>query len=126
MTIPSVTNWPSILQPARAERSPDGELTPPGVGAREKEVRQVRARDQEDEPDGALEHPERLLDVPDHVVLEVVDPEAMILRIGCMAGLRLRLPASEQPIEIDAGLLNRRPALQPSDEVEEVTAPPAR
>ena len=113
-------------EPARAERSADGELTTSGVGAGEKEVRQVRARDQENEPDGALEHPERLLDVPDDVVLEVVDPESMILRIGCMVGLRLRLPASEKTIEIHAGLLNRRPALQASDEVEKMTAPPAR
>ena len=59
-----------------AKRGPDGELALPRFGAGQKQVGQVRARDQEDERDRALQHPQRRLDTADQIVLRAC-------RAGC-------------------------------------------
>ena len=65
----------------RAECGPDGELTLTRFGARQQEVGEIGAGDEQHEPDRTLQHPQRLADAADHVVLQPVEPQPMILLV---------------------------------------------
>ena len=58
---------------AGAERGVNRQLLLPPFGAHEEQVRDVRARDQQHDPDRAEEHPQHAADVPDHVGRERTD-----------------------------------------------------
>ena len=75
--------------PAGAERGPNGELRPLRLRADQHQVRDVRARDQQQQGDGSHHQPQGLVQVPDHAVLQVlqVRPEPRVLP-GSRAVLR--------------------------------------
>jgi hypothetical protein len=60
---------------ARPERRPDGQLLPAAQAARQQQVRDVRARDEEHARHGADEHADRSAHAADHLILERHDAE---------------------------------------------------
>ena len=65
-----------------AERRADRELPLPRLGARQQQVGEIGAGDEQHEPDRALQHPQRRADAADEVVLQPVEPQPMSLRVG--------------------------------------------
>ena len=68
---------------AGPERLAHGHLTPPCIGAYQKEVRDVRARHEQHEPDRCQQDPQRASDLADDGVLQRQrggDPPTMIGR----------------------------------------------
>ncbi len=107
---------------ARAERGADRELLLPRLRAREQQVGEVGARDEQHEPDGALQDPERGRHVADDVVLERVVAQPVRRGVRHVRVRRDRLPLAQHAVEVVAGLRQRDAILQPADQVERVAA----
>ena len=73
-TMPSVMNWLQHAAAARPQRRANRKFPLTRFGTREQQVREVRARDEQHERDGALQHPDGLLHLAHHVVLQRIDP----------------------------------------------------
>ena len=78
---------------AGAKRGADRVLLLPRLGAREQQVGQVGAGDEQDEAHGALQHPQRGADAADDVVLQAVELQAVVLLIG-----RVHLGIEHRPL----------------------------
>ena len=55
-SVPSLSNWRDEPTAARAERQPDGDFLLPRGRARQQQIRDVRARDEQDEADDRHQH----------------------------------------------------------------------
>ena len=120
-----------------AQGGAHGELTMARLGAREQQVREIGAGDQQDESDGRLQHPDRAAGAPDQLLphrLHLQDVTCAGLGLGILAGSqRLEAmpllqadtlsPVPQQRRELRLRLLRRDTVLQPADQIEEVTAP---
>ena len=116
---------------ARAERRPHGEFLVPRFGARQQQVRQIRARDQQDEQHRALQHPHRRPRAADDLRLQRIEAQAMRRRVRRVDALLARrvvhagdrpLPAGEQRVELGLRGGERLPSGEAADEVQIVTA----
>jgi hypothetical protein len=72
---------PQEPPPPGAERKPHRELLVARFSAREQQIREVGARDQQDEDDRALQHEHRRLRTPHDLRLQRVEADAMSLRV---------------------------------------------
>ena len=98
----SVSSWRMIRAAARAHRRADGDLAPANGRAHEQQVRDVGARNQQDEGHRADQHPQRAADVANDDVLHRIEAErGLAAERGRehlaefrrrLAQLRLRLP----------------------------------
>ena len=61
---------PEQPPPPRAKRGAERELPVAPFGSGQQQVRQIRARDQQDEADGSLEHPDRAIRAAQHLLLQ--------------------------------------------------------
>ena len=110
---------------ARAERGADRELLLPRLRSREQQVGEVRAGDEQHEPDGALQDPQRRRHVADDVVLERVVPQPVRRGVRHVRVRRDGLPLAQHAVEVVSGLGERHVGLQPANQVERVAAAPA-
>ncbi len=105
--------------PARAERGADGDFTGPRGGAREQQVGDVDARDQQHEHHGAEEHEQGPTYVSDEHVEQRLDangvPADFLGILLCQSPL--------DSIEIGFGLLRRDAGFQAADNTNVVGAP---
>ncbi len=120
-----------------AQGGADGELAMTRFGAREQQVREIGAGDQQDEADGRLQHPDRAAGASNQLVLhrlhlQDVAPAGVGLgiRAGRQRGEYMPLlqagtlsPVTEQRRELRLRLLRRDVVFQPADQIEKVTAP---
>ena len=90
-----------------AERRADRELALPRLGARQHQVRQVGAGDEQHEPDRALQHPERRAEAADEVVLQPVETQPMLLLVRRVMPCDPLRPLDEQRFELDPRLRQR-------------------
>ena len=81
------------------------------VCARHQQIRQVRARDQEHEPDRRLQHDQRQLDAADDVVAQRIHADAVAWQIRHVPLRHDRAPLLEQPVDVGERLrrASRRP-----------------
>ena len=111
------------------------ELLVTTLGADEQQVGEIRARDEEDEPNRGLEKPQRPSDAADDVRLQVVVAQAMLFRVrrvnvagAATLGRRTAIAAVEDiPLrhhrfEIAARTVDRHAIVEPADERQEVAA----
>ena len=108
--------------PPGAKSRPDGELALARLGAGKEKVRQVGTGDQEHEPDGPLQHPERRLDPADQIILQRIEPNSVLLRFRRVHSGIERTPLLQHRFDIRARLREGRAALQPSHQIQEVPA----
>ena len=68
--------------PPGAERGPDREFLLAALGANQQQIRDVRAGDEQNQPDGSHQHPQHGADVPHHLLLQGLEfgTEAGILK----------------------------------------------
>src|SRR5207302_692483 len=101
-----------------AERRADGELAAPAYAAREQQVRDVGARDEQHGADGAEQYREREPVLPDDPLLQRQHAnQARRVRLGEFA----REPFADRA-ELGAGLFGRRAGREPRDRVDEMRA----
>jgi hypothetical protein len=99
-----------LAQHARAagpEREPHGDLALPVGGAREQQVRDVRARDQQHEGDRAQQQHQRGAHVADHGLVQRLDRHALLgVRVRVLLGEPRgdRLDVGARLLHVDAGL----------------------
>ena len=91
-----------------AERGADRDLALAARGAHQQQVRDVRARDQQHEADGAEQHEQRLPHVADEHLADRIDAERCVrpervLELRCEVGRR-RFQPRLRLLERDAGL----------------------
>ena len=110
---------------AGAERRTNRELALPRLGAREHQVRQIGARDEQHEHDGPLQHPQRRSQAANQIVVQPIEAEPMRVGVRHVARSGLEWPLHEHRFEIDPGLLQAHVVFQPADEVQKVSAAPA-
>ena len=67
------------LAASGADRAPNGEIALPSLGANHEQVRDVGARDQQHDSDGAEQDPERTGDRAEHLLLERPHDGAVLL-----------------------------------------------
>ncbi len=84
---------PQQLDSSRTERRADCELLLTRLGARKQEVGQIRARNQQHEDDGALQHEHRRPRAADNLRLKQVEAHPVILRIRGMDTVGRRMNA---------------------------------
>ena len=104
-------------QRAGAERQTDRELTLARRRSREEQVGQVRAGDEEHQPDGAEEHERRRAYVPEQRRCPRRRRERPVLVLGEPPLLGLRDPPGDCR-ELGVGLLERRIRREPREHVE--------
>ena len=110
---------------AGAERRADRELPLPRLGAREDQIRQIGAGDEQHEADRSLQHPQRGADAADHVGLHRLHLQPMRCRSGWACGacrLPLSAPLRDHRVEIGLRLRERHAVLQSADQIQEVAA----
>ena len=112
----SVDELPDQPQPARAERRAQRHLVLPGGRAREQQVRDVGARDEQHERHRAEERQERRPRVLDDVVLQRHDADAHVRRL--VFGMLLpELPGDA--VHLGLRLIEGHARLQPAEDSEE-------
>jgi hypothetical protein len=118
--------------PARPERGPSGELLLAALDPHEQQVRNVGARNEQDDPDRAHEHPEHIADVADHALLQRLERrrDARTLEHAAIEPERRRPrlePDRHQAADVGIGLLERHPWFEPRQSLKaEVTQDDAR
>ena len=108
-TMPSVRHCATRRAPARADREPDRRFAPAGRRAGEQQVRDVGARDQQHESDGAGQRHQRRLRVADDRLVRARQPHApsfVRLRIG-----GLELCAGRRPLQPGPTPASRPPSI---------------
>ena len=115
----SVSSWRSTLQAAGAEGRAHGHLALARFRAREQQVGDVGAGDEQQEADGTEEQPDRAAHRTDDLVLEREDDrvELHLDRIEPFARHRAR-----DPVQLVGGLSHRRARLQAAGRVQTVAA----
>ena len=97
----------------RAERAADSDLALPRFGAREQQVGDVHARDQQQEGDRAEQHPERGPHLAHDFVTQPVRTRPVPVRIEMMRRARFRR-ARDERVELRLRLRQRHARLQPT------------
>ncbi|MDQ3137822.1 MAG: hypothetical protein M3Q93_09600 [Gemmatimonadota bacterium] len=106
--------------PAGAKRGPDGDLLRAGRGARQQQIGDVGACDQEHEPDGAQQHQQRGAHIPGGPRGERCGDQAPVGRIGVRV---LTLELFGEGTDLGGCLLHRDTGPKPRDQVEELVGP---
>ena len=106
----------------RAHRGADRHLALARVGAREQQVGDVGARDQEQERDRAGQGLERGTRGADHDFVERLELERMVLGVGHVAGRHAGAPVGDQRVELGARRDQRRLRSQAAEQIEKVAA----
>ena len=92
------------------------------VGPRDQEVREIRARDQQHEPDRGLQDDERLPHAADDVVVQRIEADLVVVGFGTWpVGTIVRHCSSSRSTSASA-CARVTSVLQPADQVEAVTA----
>ena len=91
------------------------------LGARQEQVCQVRAGDEQNEAHRGLKRPDRRSGVADNFVLQRVDAQPMFARVGSVEVFAR--PIHEKGLELGARRLERNSRREPADEVQVVVSP---
>src|SRR5262249_573635 len=113
-------HFPRDAAPAGAERSSNPELLPPSFRPYEQQIRHVRARDQEYEPQGPHHDPQRCADVSNDLLLQRMERrrDSSVLK-ECAIDSWIRRPRiqpdAHQARDIGVGLLDGDAGFEPRD-----------
>ena len=102
----------------RAERPAQSEFALTNCRARQKQVRNVHTRYQEQEADGRQENHQLCADVPNHGFLQRCQPDPLV---SVRVGIKL-CQADCDAVHLSAGLVNSDAGLQTSDDLKGVVA----
>ena len=109
--------------PGGAERGADGELAVAGLGPGQQQVGEVGARDEQDEADRGLQHPDRARGAADDLGLDRLHLQRVVLGIGHVhLGAGALAPLRQQRRQLGLGRRRRHAVLQPADEIQEMAA----